>query len=713
MLEGLEVSEVNISLINREKRINSEYFLKEYITEDNYLAKHNVVSIGEYAFITDGQHGYHEIDNNSNIHLLTAKNAKNWFANLDGADPLAQWVDDYNRRSSLQNNDIILSTRGSIGYAAIVKADVLPANIDQDVARINIIKQNELIPEFTITYLNSKYGQNWMFRNQTGMVQQGLSLEKVREMPIPLLPIGFQQNVAKIVQKSYVCFNESNNRYLEAEKSLLKELGLLDWQPNNDNTSIKHFIDFLSSGRLDAEYYQPKYDELEAILKKSSHKTIAELQVYNMRGVQPDYVENGEISVVNSKHILEDGLDYDNFEHTTTGFLNNHERARIGYGDVLIYTTGANIGRAQVYLKEEPAVASNHVNILRVQGVNPVYLAIVLNSQVGRMQTEKLCTGSAQAELYPTDIEKFIVPILPDKTQQTISDYVQKSFSLRQQAKQLLEDAKLKVETAITGGGGNNQIVTKYIKLMERSSFYYRMAEWTLIQELYADSWTATASVNYSVKPYSVSQSTGRLDAEYYQPKYDALFNVLSHFECNTIAEIATMRKSIEPGSDAYKEEGVPFVRVSDITKYGISEPNIYLSRTEYNVEKLRPKKDTILLSKDGSVGIAYKVEEDMDSITSGALLHLNVYNKDYLPDYLTLVLNSVVVQLQAERDSNGAIIQHWKPSEIEQVVIPQLPMETQHAIATKIQESFALRKESKRLLEQAKQMVEQEIENH
>lgn len=248
---------------------------------------------------------------------------------------------------------------------------------------------------------------------------------------------------------------------------------------------------------------------------------------------------------------------------------------------------------------------------------------------------------------------------------------------------------------------------------MERSSFYYRMAEWTLIQELYADSWTATASVNYSVKPYSVSQSTGRLDAEYYQPKYDALFNVLSHFECNTIAEIATMRKSIEPGSDAYKEEGVPFVRVSDITKYGISEPNIYLSRTEYNVEKLRPKKDTILLSKDGSVGIAYKVEEDMDSITSGALLHLNVYNKDYLPDYLTLVLNSVVVQLQAERDSNGAIIQHWKPSEIEQVVIPYLPMETQLAIATKIQKSFALRKESKRLLEQAKQMVEQEIENH
>lgn len=249
--------------------------------------------------------------------------------------------------------------------------------------------------------------------------------------------------------------------------------------------------------------------------------------------------------------------------------------------------------------------------------------------------------------------------------------------------------------------------------MIEQSTYYYRLAEWTLLEELYANKWTATSSVNYSVKPYSVCQTTGRLDAEYYQPKYDVLFEKLSHYHCNTISEIATIKKSIEPGSDAYCDSGVPFVRVSDITKRGISKPNIFLSRTEYNVEELRPKKDTILLSKDGSIGIAYKVEDDMDCITSGALLHLNVYNKKYLPDYLTLVLNSLVVRLQAERDSNGAIIQHWKPSEIEQVVIPYLPIETQRIIVSKVQQSFALRSESKHQLEQAKQLVEQEIENH
>ena len=233
-----------------------------------------------------------------------------------------------------------------------------------------------------------------------------------------------------------------------------------------------------------------------------------------------------------------------------------------------------------------------------------------------------------------------------------------------------------------------------------------------LLEELNLKNWQPENN-SYNIKQLKESFGAGgRLDAEYYQPKYDDLFEKLSHYRCNTISEIATIKKSIEPGSDAYCDSGVPFVRVSDITKFGISEPAVYLSRNDYNVSELRPKKDTILLSKDGSVGIAYKVEEDMDCITSGALLHLSVYNQDFLPDYLTLVLNSIIVQLQAERDSNGAIIQHWKPSEIEQVIIPYLPMETQRTIAQKVQQSFAFRAESKRLLEKAKSLVEQEIES-
>lgn len=81
------------------------------------------------------------------------------------------------------------------------------------------------------------------------------------------------------------------------------------------------------------------------------------------------------------------------------------------------------------------------------------------------------------------------------------------------------------------------------------------------------------------------------------------------------------------------------------------------------------------------------------------------------MPDYLTLTLNSQIVQLQAERDCNGAIIQHWKPSDIEKVRIPVLDTDKQKEISDKVQESFRLRKEAKRLLEKAIKAVETAIE--
>lgn len=158
-------------------------------------------------------------------------------------------------------------------------------------------------------------------------------------------------------------------------------------------------------------------------------------------------------------------------------------------------------------------------------------------------------------------------------------------------------------------------------------------------------------------------------------------------------------------------------MRVSNLTQYGISTPDICISDSYYQKNKkvldnLKIKKDTVLLSKDGSVGIAYKVSEDLNMLTSGALLHLTLKNSDeFLPDCLALILNSEIVQKQAERDAGGSIIVHWRVAEIEKVLIPMVEKETQTQIATQIQSSFTLREQSQQLLERAKQAVEMAIE--
>ena len=220
---------------------------------------------------------------------------------------------------------------------------------------------------------------------------------------------------------------------------------------------------------------------------------------------------------------------------------------------------------------------------------------------------------------------------------------------------------------------------------------------------------------NIAIKSFKESFAiSGRLDGEYYQPKYNELITYIKKTKFDKLDNIVNIKKSIEPGSEAYQDEGIPFIRVSNITKSGITDTEIHLSKDilkEEDLKKLYPTKDTILLSKDGTVGIAYKIKNETEMITSGALLHLMIKRGDVLPEYLTLVLNSLIVQLQADRDAGGSIIKHWKPSEIQEILIPIIDISVQKQIEEKIKKSFLLKEESKQLLDLAKKAVEIAIE--
>ena len=182
------------------------------------------------------------------------------------------------------------------------------------------------------------------------------------------------------------------------------------------------------------------------------------------------------------------------------------------------------------------------------------------------------------------------------------------------------------------------------------------------------------------------------------------------------MGDIVVIKKSIEPGSDAYQDNGIPFIRVANLSKEGISHSNIYLDTASFSNKKLsdlQPKKNTILLSKDGTVGIAYNIKTEQNIITSGALLHLQIRKDNILPEYLTLVLNSMIVQMQSDRDVGGSIIKHWIPSEIAKITITIIDLNIQEQIEGRIQQSFVLRKGSKHLLSVAKQAVELAIEEN
>lgn len=252
-----------------------------------------------------------------------------------------------------------------------------------------------------------------------------------------------------------------------------------------------------------------------------------------------------------------------------------------------------------------------------------------------------------------------------------------------------------------------------------QSQNLYEKAENLLLREVNLENFQSSKE---SINVKSLSDSfniSGRLDAEYYQPKYEQVVNQITSQPNDILKNIVKITKSVEPGSAYYDEEGLPFMRVADFSKEGLTEPQKFLNDYFVNENKdkikdLKPKKGTILFSKDGSVGIAYHLRQDFNGITSSAILHLKIRDeKRVIPEYLTLALNSKLVQMQAERDAGGSIILHWRVSEIENVVVPIIDYAKQEKIAELIEESFSLKKQSEHLLEVAKKAVEIAIEEN
>jgi restriction endonuclease S subunit len=352
--------------------------------------------------------------------------------------------------------------------------------------------------------------------------------------------------------------------------------------------------------------------------------------------------------------------------------MNTMQRSHLKKGDILMSIVGAIIGNLSLVTTDNDATCSCKLAIIRpYANLTPEYIMTFLRSQIGQSQIQRYRRGSGQTGFILEDFGQILVPELTE----VIMEFVKRCV--------------LKAQQVYTLGS------IRYQNALDR--LYGQLK----LQNLQLD--------KSNIKVLNIKKSfldSGRLDAEYYHPKYDILFEQLSQIKCKRLGNLITLQKSIEPGSDFYQSEGLPFVRVADLTKFGVTKPSIYLDEEIFK-DVIRPKKDTILMSKDGSIGIAYKVEKDEDFITSSAILHLQITDDNILPDYLTLILNSKVVQMQAERDAGGSIIQHWKPSEISNVVIPILPMEKQQEISQKVQESFRLRNESKRLLNVAKTAVE------
>ncbi|ENX9057137.1 restriction endonuclease subunit S [Campylobacter jejuni] len=437
--------------------------------------------------------------------------------------------------------------------------------------------------------------------------------------------------------------------------------------------------------------------ENEAIIKIKDNYAFLENFIVKMTGgatpLGADYPDKG-IPFLRVQNIMQNYFNVEDIVYISQQDDEYLKRSRLKFNDVLLTITGISYGKSAVVERDLVGANINQHSVkIEVKNINPYFLSTFLNSKFGKLQSDKKITGVTRPALDYQSIKKFLIPIFPMEFQLEIQNLVKDSH-----------------------------------KALEESKELYKKAEETLYLELgldlknplqsLLDSKTnnTTKSLNISIRTLKESfLKTGRLDSEYYQKKYEINEKIIMNKKYTVLDNLVSITKSIEPGSNLYKNKGIPFIRVANLTQYGLSEADVFLDEKDFFPQYLQilyPKKDTILFSKDGSVGVAYCVKEDKEVITSGAILHLNIKDKEnILPEYLTLFLNSIFVKLQAQRDCGGSIISHWRIEDIKKVLVAILDIKTQEKIAKYIQESFNLRKKSKQLLDNAKIKVEEQIQ--
>jgi len=97
----------------------------------------------------------------------------------------------------------------------------------------------------------------------------------------------------------------------------------------------------------------------------------------------------------------------------------------------------------------EDFVASGAFSVFEVPSPTKEFLQVVLRSFIGKLQMERPTTGTSYPTITDQDVENLLIPIVKIETQQKIADLVKKSHEARKKSKELLEEAKRKVEEMI------------------------------------------------------------------------------------------------------------------------------------------------------------------------------------------------------------------------------------------------------------------------
>lgn len=205
----------------------------------------NRKKINELALnVTDGEHATVIDDALGEYYLLSNKNIKDSRVVFDDSDRKIS-LDSFkkiNKRTKLENHDVVIATVGSIGRTAIIREDKLCYDFQRSVGIIKTNK-NKLIPEYLHYYFQLPFVQKRLLNLSSGAVQKCLFISDLKNIDIDV-PECFetQKSIAKVLSDldAKIELNNRINRELEAMAKTLYDYWFVQFDfPNEQGKPYK------------------------------------------------------------------------------------------------------------------------------------------------------------------------------------------------------------------------------------------------------------------------------------------------------------------------------------------------------------------------------------------------------------------------------------------------------------------------------------------
>ena len=315
--------------------------------------------------------------------FLNASNIKDDTFVFENIDFISEEKDNLLRKGKLSRNDIVITTRGTVGLVAYygdnIPYDNMRINSGMIIIRVN---SNVINPNYFYQLLKSKSLKKQYQLFASGCAQPQLPIQDFRLISIPVFTKTHQDKIAKILS-NYDDLIENNNKRIKILEEMAQKIykeWFVDFKFPNHEAAIFKQTD------LGSEVMPIKGKNItKAIIKKGNVPVVA-------GGIEPAY--------------------YHNIPNTVAPVIT-------------VSASGANAGYINLYYQDIWASDCSYIDTTMTPYVYYYYLLLKYN----QIKVTNMQRGAAQPHVYPQDLAQLKIKIPEENVIREFNEIITPFFS--------------------------------------------------------------------------------------------------------------------------------------------------------------------------------------------------------------------------------------------------------------------------------------------